>query len=254
MQRNLQFSQDVVLVPVFLVLSLWIVFWLEVRFGLSFSRWGIYPERLEGLRGLLFGPFLHGSLKHLFNNSVPLLVLMGALFYFYYPVRWKILFWGTLLTGLATWLIGRPAYHIGASGVVYMLAAYLFFSGARSKNYRLIAMSLVVVFLYGGMLWYLFPIDPKISWEGHVSGFAVGILLAYVIKVVPIAKKQYVWERPDYDPQQDPFMQQFDENGNFVGPPKQELTEVEPPKRPVRIVYRYVTKGRPGQSASAEEE
>ena len=256
MQRKLQFTQDVVLVPIFMVLSLWIVFWLEVRFGWSFSRWGIYPGRLEGLRGVVFGPFLHGSLKHLFNNSVPLLVLMGALFYFYYPVRWKVLLWGTVLTGIATWVIGRPAYHIGASGVVYMLAAYLFFRGARSKNYRLIAMSLVVVFLYGSMLWYLFPIDPKISWEGHVSGFAVGILLAYVVKVVPIAKKQYVWERPDYDPEQDPFMQQFDENGNFIGvqPEKEEVPKPVSIKRPVRIVYRYVSKGVPWRPENTEEE
>jgi len=255
MQRNLKFTQDVVLVPVFLVLSLWIVFWMEVRFGFSLSRYGIYPGRLEGLTGVVFGPFLHGGLKHLFNNSIPLLVLLGALFYFYHPVRWKVLFWGALLTGLATWLIGRPAYHIGASGVVYMLAAYLFFSGARSKNYRLIALSLVVVFLYGSLLWYLFPIDPKISWEGHLSGFAVGIVLAYVIRVVPIAKKQYVWERPDYKPEQDPFMQQFDEHGNFVGLPKEE-EEPKPVvhKRPVRIVYRYITKSRPGGSQSSEEE
>lgn len=243
MQRNLKFTPDVLIVPVLLVLSLWVVYWLEIRFGWSFSRWGIRPGKLEGLRGVVFGPFLHGSLKHLFNNSVPLLVLMGALFYFYHPVRWKVLLWGTLLTGIATWAIGREAYHIGASGVVYMLAAYLFFSGVRSKHYRLVAISLIVVFLYGSLLWYLFPIDPKISWEGHLSGFAIGIGLAYALRPIPIEKKRYDWERPEYDPDRDPFMQQFDEDGNFVGfQDKEEVPEqatLRRPARKIRLVYHY---------------
>ena len=137
-----------------------------------------------------------------------------------------------------------------------MLAAYLFFSGARSKNYRLIAMSLVVVFLYGSMLWYLFPIDPKISGEGHVSGFAVGILLAYLLKVEPVAKRQDAWERPDYKPENDPFMQQFDEDGNFVGlqEEKEEIAKPVSIRRPVRIVYRYVSKGKPWRPENTEEE
>lgn len=243
MQRNLKFTPDVLIVPVLLVLGLWVVYWLEIRFDWSFSRWGIRPGSIEGVRGVVFGPFLHGSLKHLFNNSVPLLVLMGALFYFYHPVRWKVLLWGTIFTGLATWVIGREAYHIGASGIVYMLAAYLFFSGVRSKHYRLVAISLIVVFLYGSLLWYLFPIDPKISWEGHLSGFAIGIALAYLLRPVPIENKRYDWERPDYNPERDPFMQQFDEDGNFVGfQDKEEVPEqttLRRPARKIRLVYHY---------------
>lgn len=239
-QRNsLFFSSEVIVIPLIAVLLLWIVMWLEVRLGTRFYSWGIYPLEISGLRGVLFGPFIHGSLKHLFNNSVPLFVLMTALFYFYRNIRWKVLLIGTLLTGLATWVIARPSFHIGASGVIYMLAAFLFFKGIFSRQFQLTALSLIVVFLYGGMLWYLFPIDPKISWEGHISGFAVGLLLSLIFWKNPIARKKYHWEREDYNPEDDPFLQHFDEDGNFI---EQSTTLEEsetPPKRRVRIVYQF---------------
>src|SRR5690606_13307366 len=149
-KNRLQFSIDVVGYPLLMVMVLWIVFWIESRFGLNFNRFGIYPQKTEGLMGIVFGPFIHGSLKHIFNNSIPLFVLSMALFYFYRNIRWKVLLFGLLLTGLATWIIGRPSWHIGASGVVYMLVSFLFFKGIWSKQYQLTALSLVVVFLYGG--------------------------------------------------------------------------------------------------------
>ncbi len=233
--QGLYFSSDVVLYPIILVLIMWIVFWVEIRFNMDFNFLGIYPRKLSGLVGIIFGPFIHGSLKHLFNNSVPLLVLSTALFYFYRNIRWKVLIYGLLIGGLFTWLIGRPALHIGASGVVYMLAAFLFFKGIFSKHFQLIALSLIVVFLYGGLLWYVMPIDPKISWEGHLSGFVVGLLLALVFREVPIENKKYEWEKDDYNPDEDEFLKQFDENGNFM----EKIPETEEPviQKPVRIVY-----------------
>lgn len=195
---------------------MWIVFWAEVRLGYGFNNYGIMPGDLSGLRGIFLGPFLHGSLKHLFNNSVPMLVLTSALLYFYPKYAFRILIFGALLTGLGTWVIGRPAYHIGASGVVYMLAAYLLFQGLFSKNVQLISISLIVVFFYGSLIWYLFPIDPQISWEGHSSGFIVGIILAVLnYKNLPKAHKKYDWEKDDYEPSKDVFMQHFDSKGNF---------------------------------------
>lgn len=236
-----RFTPEVILYPLFFVLLLWMCFWAEIRFGIRFTRWGIYPLEWNGLRGILFGPFVHGSLRHLFNNSVPLFVLTAALFYFYRRIRWKVLLTGLLLTGVATWLFARPAWHIGASGVIYMLAAFLFFKGIFSRRYQLIALSLMVVFLYGGMLWYLFPIDPKISWEGHMSGFAVGLLLSVVFWKSPIEEKKYEWEQESYDPEKDPFLRHFDENGNFITQPPEIPTlpaEEETPKK-VQIVYQY---------------
>jgi len=238
--RNaLRFTPDVVIIPLISVLLLWLVFWAEVRFGMRFSKWGIYPLRLEGLRGVLFGPFLHGSLKHLFNNSVPLFVLMASLFYFYRNIRWKVLIWGLLLTGLGTWIIARPAYHIGASGVIYMLAAFLFFKGIFSKQFQLTALSLLVVFLYGGLLWYLFPIDPAISWEGHASGFGIGFLFALIFRRNPIENKKYDWELDTYNPDNDPFLKHFDEDGNFIEKTKSDQETELPKAQPIIIRYHY---------------
>src|SRR5690554_3363625 len=220
-KNHLEFSPEVIGYPLLFVLLLWIVFWVESRFGVNFNKFGIYPRTAEGLVGIFSGPFIHGSLKHIFNNSVPLFVLSTALFYFYRNIRWKILFFGLILTGLATWAIGRPSLHIGASGVVYMLVAFLFFKGIFSKQFQLTALALIVVFLYGGLLWYVFPVDPKISWEGHLSGFFVGLLFAFLFKSIPIQNKKYAWQSADFDEKNDPFIRQFDDNGNFIGPPKE---------------------------------
>ena len=248
-QNQLKFSPEVFGYPLLFVLVLWIVYWVEARFNINFNPYGIYPRTVSGLRGIIFSPFIHGSLKHLFNNSVPLFVLTAALFYFYRDIRWKVLLLGLLFTGIATWAIGRPSLHIGASGVVYLLASFLFFKGIFSKQYQLTALALAVVFLYGGMLWYVFPVNPEISWEGHLSGFFVGFVFAFLFKGNPIERKKYEWEREDYIPENDPFLQQFDDDGNFIGPPKeqenltQQPSEKEPlsdeRKKTVRIVYSF---------------
>ena len=233
--KKLFFTTDTIIYPLLMVFLMWIVFWAEIRFNWDFTYLGVNPRKVSGLPGIILGPFIHGDLKHLFNNSVPLLVLSVSLFYFYRNIRWKVLIYGLLLTGIITWLIGRPAVHIGASGVVYMLAAFLFFKGIFSKQYQLIALSLVVVFLYGGLLWYLFPIDPKISWEGHLSGFAVGLVFAVLFKEVPLENKKYDWEQEGYNPDEDDFLKQFDEDGNFIEKVPEEAPEME--NQPIRIIY-----------------
>src|SRR5690554_1607681 len=129
---NLELNLDVLGFPLLMVLVMWVVFWIEIRFGFEFNQFGIYPQKTSGLVGILTGPFIHGSLKHLFNNSIPLLVLTTGLFYFYREIRWKVLLYGLLLTGILTWIIGRLVLYIGASGVVYMLVAFLFFMGIIS--------------------------------------------------------------------------------------------------------------------------
>jgi membrane associated rhomboid family serine protease len=235
--NKLNFSAEVVLYPLVLVLLMWIVFWAEIRFNWDFNFLGINPRKVTGLPGIVLGPFIHSNLKHLFNNSIPLLVLSTSLFYFYRNLRWKVLVYGLLLSGLITWVIGRPAVHIGASGVVYMLASFLFFKGIFSKQYQLTALSLVVVFLYGGLLWYLLPIDPKISWEGHTAGFVVGLGFALIFKKIPIENKKYDWEKEDFNPEEDDFIKQFDENGNFIEKVPEELPVME--NQPIRVVYTF---------------
>mgnify|MGYP003114552228 CR=1 FL=1 len=229
------FSTGVIAYPILFVLILWIVFWFEIRFGFDFNHFGIQPRNLKGLRGILFSPFIHSDIKHLFHNTIPLFILTTALFFFYRTISWKVLLVGLLLTGFFTWIIGRPANHIGASGVIYLLASFLFFKGIFSKYYRLIALSLIVVFLYGGMLWFIVPVDPKISWEGHLSGLVVGLLLAFVFKQNIIIKPKYEWEKEDYDPQGDLFMSHFDENGNFIEKVEEKSDEID-------TTYNYVFK------------
>lgn len=241
--KGLYFTTEVLVYPLLFVFSLWLVFWAELRFGWNFTRYGIYPQKIEGLRGILFGPFIHGSLKHLFNNSAPILVLSMTLFYFYRNIRWKVLWIGILLTGLLTWVIGRPALHIGASGVVYMLAAFLFFKGIFSKRLQLTALAFVVVFLYGSLVWGVLPIKPGISWEGHLSGFIVGLALSIVFrKNHPVENKKYVWEQEDYNPEDDAFMKHFDEDGNFIETLPEEtepLTNAPTRRRRIKIVYTF---------------
>ena len=240
----LYFSTEVLGYPLLFVMLMWVVFWFESRFGVNFNQFGIYPRSLQGLIGIFFSPFIHGSLQHLFNNSIPLLVLSMALFYFYRNIRWKVLLFGLLLTGLATWIIGRPSLHIGASGVVYMLVSFLFFKGIFSKQFQLTALALIVVFLYGGMLWYLFPVDPKISWEGHLSGFFVGLLFAILFKGVPLQNRKFEWEKEGFVEENDPFLRQFDDNGNFIGDQKQPQEDsVQDETVPeIKVVYTYKEK------------
>ncbi len=216
----LVFTPSVILYPILFVLGMWLVFWFEIKFHQDFNHWGVFPRKLEGLRGILFSPFIHSNLEHLFNNSIPMLVLSTALFYFYQKDKWRILFLGALMTGLLTWVIARPAYHIGMSGVIYMLTAFLFFKGLFSRQYQLTAVGLVVIFLYGGLVWYVFPGgDPRISWEGHLSGFITGFVIIFIFRQNPVENKKYRWEQPDFVPEEDPFMRQFDDFGNFIDPP-----------------------------------
>lgn len=214
------FSKKFIIIPVIAVFSIWLLYFLEIKFGNNFNRYGIYPQTLTGLRGIIFSPFLHSSFEHLFSNSIPLLVMLASLYYFYEGIATKVLLWGIFLTGLLTWSFARPSYHIGASGVVYFLVSFIFFSGIFRKYYRLAAVSLIVVFLYGSTVWYIFPIKEEISWEGHSSGFLVGFIFAFIFKKTgPQAEKFVFSHNPEFD-------ELFDKHGNFAPPTKNEIPEI----------------------------
>ncbi|MCF4102257.1 rhomboid family intramembrane serine protease [Gillisia sp. M10.2A] len=231
-----QFTLGVIGYPLMFVILIWLVFWFEIRFGYDFNYLGVRPRTFSGLRGVLFSPFIHSDIKHLFHNTIPLLVLSTALFYFYRKISWQILFLGMLLTGLLTWSIGREATHIGASGMIYLLASFLFFKGIFSKYYRLMALSFIVVFMYGGMLWFIAPVDPQISWEGHLSGLVVGLLFAFMYKEKIEKSPKYEWQRQDYEEEQDAFMKHFDAEGNFI--------ENLPDEDSEDVTYNYIYKER----------
>ena len=169
---------------------------------------------------------------------MPLAVLSAAIFYFFKNVAWRVLFMGILFSGLITWIIARPSYHIGASGLIYVLVSFIFFKGVATKHFRLVALSLVMVFLYGSMIWYIFPIEEGISWEGHLSGFLVGLIFAFVLKTPVPDEKKFAWQKENYKEEDDPFMRHFDENGNFIELPKDDAEEE------IKINYQYKSKGK----------
>jgi membrane associated rhomboid family serine protease len=239
-QGDFKFSNSVLVAPLLAMIVIWFVYWMELRFQTNFNDFGLYPRTFSGLSGVLFSPFIHGSLEHLYNNTIPLALLLASLFYFYREVALKVLLLGILFSGLITWGIGRPSYHIGASGVIYLLASFVFFKGIFTKHYRLVALSLVVVFIYGGLLWYIFPMENGISWEGHLGGFLTGLALAFFVKARIPAPKKFAWEHEDYDEDQDAFLKHFDADGNFI-----ESVEEEVPKDIEILKVKYLYKKEP---------
>jgi membrane associated rhomboid family serine protease len=165
-------------VPIRFVFLMWLVFYLEIMFGLPLSGYGIEPRTLHGLIGILAGPLIHGDLLHLVSNTVPLLFLGWVLFFFYPRIGGVVFLRAYFWTNVLVWLFARPANHIGASGVVYGLAFFLIFFGIFRRDFLSIFISVVVLLLYGGVFYGVLPSDPRISWESHFAGALVGIVTA----------------------------------------------------------------------------
>jgi membrane associated rhomboid family serine protease len=193
-------------VPVFLLLVMWVIYILMRYFG--FEEWlqyGIIPRNQDGLTGIITWPLLHSVSDegHIINNSLPTLVLGWSLFYFYPRQSYKVLTLIWLISGLCVWISARDAVHIGMSGVIYGLAAFLFTSGILNRNIRLLGVSLIVAFLYGSMIWGIFPIEERISWEGHLWGAVTGAVFAWVYRNKGPKQPRYSWEFEDDDDDDD---------------------------------------------------
>ena len=184
----------VLFIPFLFLLIMWGVKLVELQFDFSFIQFGVFPQTSKGLRGILFSPFIHKDFTHLFNNSYPILILGGLLFSMYQKIALQIFTWLFFISGFWLWIIGRPSFHIGASGLIYALASFLFISGVIRKNRRLAAVSLVIIFLYGSMIWGIFPVKGPVSWEGHLAGFMAGILVAIFHRNEGPKPKKYQWE------------------------------------------------------------
>ena len=199
------------------VYAFWPLIFLAICWGVwlygtqveNIVKIGVHPRKINGLIGILTHPFFHSThlpngtidVSHIMNNSVPLLLLGSALMYYYKDLSYKIFIWLFIGTGVWLWSFGRPSNHIGASGIVYALFGFLTISGFIKKNKNLLALSMTTVFLYGSMVWGMFPTDPKVSWEGHLSGFLMGIVLAFYFRkrgpkptITPISDENFINE------------------------------------------------------------
>jgi membrane associated rhomboid family serine protease len=188
--------------PLLFIALIWIIRLGEMAIQTDLGFLGVYPRKIQGLIGILTSPLIHADLKHLFANSIPLLVLGGCLFYFYKELAVRTFLLIYFITGISVWAGGREAYHIGASGVVYGLAAFLFFSGIIRRDGKLLAITLLVTFLYGSMIWGIFPDffpEKNISFESHLWGMAVGTILAFYFRKIGPQRPKYEWEEDEED-------------------------------------------------------
>ena len=185
------------------VAIVWLVFAVSASdvLDFSFSRLGILPREPRGLIGILFSPLVHSSLSHILSNTLPLIILIWFLFYFYSKIAFKTFFYLWLLSGLFTWIIGRDSYHIGASGLIFAMAFFLFFSGIFRRYIPLVAVSMIVAFAYGSMTWSIFPlaeiVDEQVSWEGHLSGAISGLIIATIFTKFGPQKPVVEWEEEE---------------------------------------------------------
>ncbi len=200
-----------ILYPSLFVFILWGVKLFETAEHVNLSWYGLYPRTVHGLLGLVTSPLLHADFSHLLANTAPLLVLGPVIIYFYRPIAFQIFFWVYVMTGIWVWVIGREAYHIGASGIIYGFITFLFFSGLFRKDTRLLALSMFVVFLYGGAVWGVLPLRSGMSWESHLLGSLAGLITSYHFRNEGPANRKYDLgddeenEKIDVSGEQEPF-------------------------------------------------
>jgi membrane associated rhomboid family serine protease len=178
---------------------LWLIKITESLMGANLFNYGIYPGQLSGLSGIILAPLIHGSFTHLVTNTAPLLILGTALLYGY-PKSAKIVVPAVYIgTGLAVWLFARPVYHIGSSGLTFGFMFFVFTIGVIRWDRRAIALSMIVFFLYGGMIWGIFPNNADVSYESHLFGGLIGFLLAFLLKNYdPYSpEKKYSWDEEE---------------------------------------------------------
>lgn len=170
------------IVPSRMLFLMWLIFFIELNFGINLAIFGILPRDAFGLLGILFAPLIHSSLIHLVSNTLPLLFLGITLYYFYGKIAKKVFLLSYFLTGALVWLFGRTTFHIGASGLIYGIASFLFFSGIVRAEFKSLIISLAVVLTYGGLVWGILPSMPGLSWESHFFGALVGGVAAFVYR------------------------------------------------------------------------
>ena len=183
------------------VFLLWLIKSIEVAVSGNFAFLGVYPRTLSGSIGILTGPLIHSDWLHLASNSIPLVILTIALFYFFSRIAIPVFSLIYLITGFWVWIAARQAFHIGASGVVYGLIAFVMFSGFIRKDIKLMALSFATMVLYGSQMVYgVLPVAEGVSWESHLLGVFAGIFLAIYFR--PSAKKKALEHAIEREPKE----------------------------------------------------
>ncbi|MCH6575730.1 MAG: rhomboid family intramembrane serine protease [Bacteroidetes bacterium] len=185
-------------IPLTFPVVMWMVYFISLSLNLDLSRMGILPRDMFGILGIISGPIVHANFSHLLSNTIPLIILGWAIFFFYSKVSFKTFILIYVLTGLLVWLFAREVYHIGASGIVYGIVSFLFFSGIFRRDNKSISIALIVTFLYGGIVWGILPGQKGISWESHLFGGIAGIITAFIFRKIDPPKK-YDWEDEEDD-------------------------------------------------------
>jgi len=187
---------NAIFIPFVLVVIMSLIYLLEKGMNWDFHTAGVYPRRIENIWGIFTMIFVHADINHLTNNIISFFILGSFLYLFYTEIASQILIVSYIFSGFILWIIGRDNWHIGASGLIYSIAFFLFFSGIIRKHVPLIAVSLVVAFIYGSMVWHIFPwqVQDPVSWEGHLSGGFIGLVLALYFRNKGPQKPVKVWE------------------------------------------------------------
>lgn len=224
------FPKKTIIIPILLLIPMWIIFLFQINGYETNGCYGVIPRTFVGLKGILFSPLFHSGWKHIISNSIPLAFLSFLALLTYDRLAYYVIIFGWLISGTLLWLIGNPPFldemascHIGASSIVYLLASFVFFSGIIRKERGLMAISLIIILLYGGMIWGMVPqeILPQlksevgnnsISWEGHLSGFITGLFFAYLFRNIGPQKEQPKWDQENYyDPREEQLWQLYQE-------------------------------------------
>ncbi|HEY8400558.1 MAG TPA: rhomboid family intramembrane serine protease [Cytophagaceae bacterium] len=176
--------------PTMFVVILWVVKITEMLMGVDLGYLGILPRTIPGMLGIFTAPLIHGDLYHLYSNTLPLLILGMIIVYFYNSIAFEIFFWVYFMTGTWVWAAANgDGYHIGASGLIYGFVSFLFFSGLFRNDKKAMALSLLVTFVYGGLVWGLFPFSYGVSWESHFFGALAGCLCAWFYRKSESSRK-----------------------------------------------------------------
>ena len=199
-------------IPLIFVAILWLIKVGEIITGFQIGFLGVFPRAMTGLIGILLAPVIHADVSHLASNTVPVILLWAGTIFFYRQVAFRVFFLIYFISGAAVWLFARESYHIGASGLIYGFVCFIFFSGMIRRNAQLLALSLLVTFFYGGLVWGILPVRGSVSWEYHLYGALTGILCAFRYRHLGPGRKRYGWEFEKDDDRDIPDLEELEKS------------------------------------------